>query len=452
MTRRSRKARPQSRRLFGMFGMMGAEHRVALWGSAVEPRSSDSESILDEFIDLDSIATPEDFARALSVLQQRSGMTIAAVAQAAGKSQTVVNDYMRARLLPDERALRDLLNVLKIRSASVLEQWRTARERVNQRVTSMVLSRPYVLAARSILEDRSQAQTDSSHSEETDEADLLFRVYIPSERLYAAEASRLLSLFHDWLITTRGQGVRQSSYRTTSGDMYEFFADASVVQPDLREEFDSFSDFLTLCAENPTVAADLLTSTGLDRASCADLVARFGREVQRLQIDLRHEREQRVLTIRHSLEDQLLENGIDLQAIPTGQLNTMIGSLVPGPSAPESLALLAAPWTARPTAPVTVINNPQIISAMESTIIQNVQGTIHLGLEAKKLLDFIGKFCGQGAATLQSAVYELEDPAAPPAARSAARQRLKNFISQIAGAARDVGVALFTDYLKSKGM
>jgi len=236
--------------------------------------------------------------------------------------------------------------------------------------------------------------TDRVAQDGDDQTGLLFRIYIPSERLYAAEAHRLLSLFRDWLITTRGCGVRQAGYRTASGEMYEFFAD-SVIKSDLHDQFDSFSNFLALCSENPSAAVDLLAPTRIGRGASSDLVARFSKEVRRLQIDLRHERERRILTIRHNLEEELVDNGVDLREAPSSQINALLERLVPGPTAPESLALLAAPWTAQPTAPVTVNINPQIISAMESTVIQNVQGTVHLGPQAKELLALIDRFGGQ---------------------------------------------------------
>jgi transcriptional regulator with XRE-family HTH domain len=404
------------------------------------------EPMPDEIINTDILEMPT-FGEALDRLRRHLGMTMPYLAREAGMSLNTVVACLGGLVLPSRFELHNLLIGLKISDRSQQQQWEYARVRIGiQQGIGGVFTEATTASS------HGQARADPSQSDESAQANLLFRVYIPSGRLYAAEASKLLSLFREWLTATRRYGVRQSEYHASSGKMYEFFVDAPLLQSDLREEFDNFSDFLALCSEDAPAAADMLASSGMDRVSSIKFVARFGKEVRRLQIDLRHEREQRVLTIRHSLEDQLLENGIDLQAIPTRQLNTMIGSLVPRPSAPESLALLAAPWTTRPTAPVTVINNPQIISAMESTIIQNVQGTIHLGLEPKKLLDFIDKFGGQETATLQSAVYELEDPAAPPSVKSSAKQRLKQFLSQVVGFGRDVTVELFADYLRSKGM
>jgi transcriptional regulator with XRE-family HTH domain len=283
-----------------------------------------------------------------------------------------------------------------------------------------------------------------------DNQNLLFRVYIPAKRLYAAEANRLLSLFREWFIATRGQGVRQTGYRTASGEMYEFFADASITHTDIRQEFDSFSDFLTLCSENPQAAADMLAPTGIDRVSSTDLINYFGREVRRLQIDLRHERERRMLAIRQNLEDQLLENRVDLRSIPVNQLNAMVDRLVPGPSAPESLALLAVPWDRQRSAPITLNISPQIITAAESTIIQNVQGIVHLGTQAKELLALIDRYGGQETAVLESAIHELEDPAAPPANRWAAKRLLKKFLAQISETVHDVAIDLLEKYLESK--
>jgi len=283
---------------------------------------------------------------------------------------------------------------------------------------------------------------------------LLLRIYIPADRLYAAEAHKLLSLFREWLVTARGRRIRQSGYSTASGEVFEFYAEDSVqaseVKADLQEEFDSFSGFLWLCSKDPTAATDLLASTGLGRASSMDLVARFGKEARRLQIDLRQERERRILILRHSLEGEMLDTGADLTEQASSQIATLLERLIPGPSAPESLTLLTAHRVRQLPAPVTVNINPQIISAMESTIIQNVHGAVNLAPQAKELLVLVDRFGGREKSTLQSAVYELEDSEAPPEARSAARLRLKKFLGELTGTARNIGVDLLQKYLEHK--
>ena len=290
----------------------------------------------------------------------------------------------------------------------------------------------------------------SSADEDIADPNLLFRVYIPSGLLYAAEAGRLLALFRDWLTTTCGHGIRQSGYRTALGEVYEFFTDTPIVGIDLQERFDSFSSFLSLCADNQSAAADLLAEMNLNSILSSDLVSRFSREVRRLQIDLRHERERRILSIRQSLEQELVENHIDLRQVPSKQLNALFESFVPGPSAPESLGLLAGPETVRQAVPITVNINPQIISALKSTIVQNVQGVVHLDPQAKEILAFIDRFGRNDAVALRSAIYELEDVDAPAASRSAAGRRLKRFLGQCVGTVHDLGLDLLEKYLEKK--
>jgi len=199
-----------------------------------------------------------------------------------------------------------------------------------------------------------------------------------------------------------------------------------------------FSRFLRLCSTDPSAAADALASTGLGRSRSAEFVARFGREVRRLQVDLIHERERRILAIRHDLEEQLVASGVDIGEVPCAQIDALIEHLVPGPSAAGSLT------------PVTLNINQQFISATESTVIQNLQGTVHFGPGARDLLELIDRFGGEQAPLLEAAVRELEDRNARPADRSAARQRLKKFLSQIAGAVHEISLDLVEKYLEAK--
>ena len=298
--------------------------------------------------------------------------------------------------------------------------------------------------------DDSQSAAASSVSDSVTDPNLLFRIYIPSERLYAAEAGRLLDLFHDWLVAIRGRGIRRSGYQTASGEMYEFYADATVVGTDLQQQFFSFSSFLSLCADSPSAAVDFLAVANLGSVVSSDLVNRFGREVRRLKVDLLHDRERRVLSLRQSLEQELVENNVDLRLAPSNQLSALVESLIPGSSAPESFALLAGPQTATSTGPITVNINPQIISALESTIVQNSKASLISARRPRRFCSLIDRFGGDDRYLWRSAVHEIEDVDAPPANRSAARRRLTKFLGQLAGTVQEVGLDLLEKYLESR--
>jgi hypothetical protein len=97
----------------------------------------------------------------------------------------------------------------------------TTQNDVRQRVNTMLRDRglnvrPYrknidrAIMAGSFLDDH--------------ERHLLFRFYVPSGRLYAHEFDTLLGLFRDWLGQTGHAGIRQDSYSTKAGQVFEFFS------------------------------------------------------------------------------------------------------------------------------------------------------------------------------------------------------------------------------------
>jgi hypothetical protein len=303
--------------------------------------------------------------------------------------------------------------------------------------------------ARSRVAASPESVTHPGQGHVDDVESLLLRVYVPSGRLYAGEMHRILGLFGDWLTGARGHGIRQAGYRTQSGEMFEFFADAAVAQPILRQEFDIFTHFLELCAGSPSKAADVLDATGIGKAAGSELVERFGREFRRLRVDLKHERERRMLTLRHSLEGELLEGGVDLDA-SAAEVDSLLERLVPEPSALSPLSALgASSWPPAPY-PGSAYIGQQVINAMEYTVIHNIQGTVSLGVSARELLSLADHFGGPDAVALKSAVHELEDGGAPVDKREATKKKIKSFLGQLSGKVEEIALSVLEKYVESK--
>ena len=228
-----------------------------------------------------------------------------------------------------------------------------------------------------------------------------------------------------------------------SGEINEFFDQGEVERAHI-EEFDRFSEFLALSAENPSAAADLLASAGPGPAYGAELAARYGREVRRLQLDLRHERERRILGIRHSLEEELLKDGVDL---PSNQLNAMVESLIPRPAAREFSALLATPLPGQPTPPISLNIGQQFITSTEGTIVQDVHEPVAVGPQAKRFLALIDRYGSEEKAALESAIHELEDLSSSPPGKSRARDLLRRFLAKLEGTPEEVEIIRLSKYL-----
>lgn len=281
------------------------------------------------------------------------------------------------------------------------------------------------------------------------ESNLLFRVYVPKGRLYAAEADRLLALFHEWLTQVGRHSVRQDGYSTAAGRVYEFFGDADLLPQEMSQQFTEFSNFLDLCASDPDAAEDELSIRGLAPASATDIVTRYGRSVRRINTDLRHERETRMLSIRHRLESELLDIS-EGGHVNSADLDSFVSYLTPSPSASNTFGAMA-PASLPAVPPGTMINiNQQIFQNLEGTVIQSVQGTVHLGTEAKELLKLIASHGGAEAGALESAVHELEDPDARPAERLGAKAKLGAFLLRLRDTVEGAGLAALQKYLESK--
>ncbi len=141
------------------------------------------------------------------------------------------------------------------------------------------------------------------------EQNLFFRMYVPSGRMWALEADKLLQLFRDYLSKVSKVNIRLDQYRTDQGTIFEFHGNDENDQIlGISDKFDEFSRFLDLCVSNPSAAEELLKNDkDVDSKVIYEIVERYSKEAKRLVIDLKHERERRMLGVRHRLEAELTE-------------------------------------------------------------------------------------------------------------------------------------------------
>lgn len=126
---------------------------------------------------------------------------------------------------------------------------------------------------------------------EDTEGGLLFRIYIPNDRLWSGEIDRLLQLFRDYLSRVAGLSVRLDQIRTDRGTVVEFHGHKDDTQQALSSHFQEFSCFLDLCANDPGAAEALLIQRKLGTSEITRILSKYSKEAKRLQIDLKHERE-----------------------------------------------------------------------------------------------------------------------------------------------------------------
>lgn len=271
------------------------------------------------------------------------------------------------------------------------------------------------------------------------DSNLLFRLYVPANRLYESELSDLLRLFHDWLTTVRGQNVRQAGYTTARGRVVEFFGQSREQTTSLEGEFEKFQHFLAL-VETPEQASELLLSLGVDPSRTADIVSRYAIRARRLQVDVRQERERKSLAIRHELESELVDENVTSETIAM-----LVDALLP-----DSPNLTGGPL--RPvleSGPNVVVNN-QWIGTVNGVVAQHVAGDVVNGIEPEELANLIAQYGEANRVDLLNALHELADSSAPQKGRVVARQKLKAFLLNLGGKVGQSALNILQKWLETQ--
>ncbi|MFD0772602.1 hypothetical protein ACFQZ2_01545 [Streptomonospora algeriensis] len=279
------------------------------------------------------------------------------------------------------------------------------------------------------------------------ENNLMFRLYIPNGKLYAEEMSRLLDLFQDWLARVKKEHIRKDGYKTSSGQVFEFFSEESTDPERFVGTLQEFNRFLDIC-ESPEEAIRTLQGIGVNKSEAAEIVRRYGKEVRRLRIDLKHDREQRILSIRHQLESELADSVSSFQ-VDLSQLDALVDRMVPSPE--EEVSSLLALDSHDPLRSSNGIQiHQQFIECVYGEVSQNVAGTQSFGPDAQALIRAIQEHGGSETPDLISSVHEVSDTEARTSDRLTARQKLKEFLIRYRNYIETTAFGLAQSYVENQ--
>lgn len=284
---------------------------------------------------------------------------------------------------------------------------------------------------------------------EQNEHNLIFRIYIPSERIWAGEAERLLQLFRDYLQKASGLNAKHDQFKTNNGVIHEFYGDDETESVSLSEKFQEFTTFMDVCVDNPELAEKSPFLIKLNSREVSDLVSRYVKEAKRLHIDLKHERERKLLNIRHSLESDLSE--YISESKDWDSLYQIIEDSIP-PIHGVSSALnhnTARSISHQPKQNIFI--NSQIIDTFNGVMAKEISGTVNLVPEAKELLKMIEVHSSdKDKSELTSAVHELSDSSVKEIDRITAKHKLKSFILTSASKIGDVATGVLQTFIENQ--
>jgi hypothetical protein len=284
------------------------------------------------------------------------------------------------------------------------------------------------------------------------ERNLIFRLYVPSGKLWSTEADKFLQLFQDYLSKVDQLAVRLDQKRTDHGIIYEFHGQSPRGEHDLSGEFHDFSKLMDLCASNVEAAATLLSSKSLNAKEVTRIIERYAKEARRLQLDIKHEAESKTVSIRHRLESEL----IDLA--PTAEdwraITSVIERAIPPFTAhlPEPSQSLNSVNEAQagPRAHVTYNIRPQFIQTVNGVVAEEVHGSQHFAPEHRQLLELVRTHAPANAKELETAVYEIADNSGKQVDRLKATQKIKAFVIEVGKKTGDVAFSILQKYVEKQ--
>lgn len=259
---------------------------------------------------------------------------------------------------------------------------------------------------------------------------LVFRFYVPANRLWADQARDLMDLFTDYLRRALGLGIRTSQHASAGGTTYEFFGDGEMSPEAVGSRLPAFAEAMDLCVRDPEGAERLLVEQGADASDAMRLVTSYAKRMKRIATDARQEREQKVLTLRHQLENDV--DAIAQDADP-GIIATIVDQIVPrvDPAGSPLLVLrIADPTGPQAAAGVTINYRPQFIERVQGVVTQELNGTRNFGPDALALLEIIRRSGGDRSTELTTALHMLEGGDLHDVTRLDALGKLRAFLAR----------------------
>lgn len=273
---------------------------------------------------------------------------------------------------------------------------------------------------------------------------LLFQIYIPNKRIWSNEFDKFIILFRDFASNVTSEEVKVIQGRTDRGINFSIYSKSKKISSENIEElFNEFAKFLDTCVQNPVSAIKIIEeTTNVPKESIPSLIQKYSKEGKRLMVDLKQERERKLLIIKHQLQTDIseIEIGVDL--------SELLNQTLPQLNSPSDLLSNGS----RTKNQTVIINNQQYINKVEGIVSREIYGNIDFTYADKKLNEVIEEYAEDKAelTLLKSAHNEMKDKGLPQSKKTVAWQKLQKFLSKVSEKVGDVGVHLLKKYLEGE--
>lgn len=271
---------------------------------------------------------------------------------------------------------------------------------------------------------------------------LLFRIYVPNDRIWSNEFDRFITLFRDYASNIANEELKITQNRTDLGVICSLYSiNQDISESEINDLYKQFTSFMDLCSSNPKEAEKLIDELDISEPKKQNILKKYIKESQRLLLDIKQERESKILTIKHKLQNELQEYELSKDVLE------YIDKTVPSSETTKHLT-----FGNQIVQNQTILMNPQIINKVDGIVTNELNGNINFSPEEKELNKLIEKFSEtiSEATELQTSLYELKDKASSKEKKRGAWQKLYGFLGKVGDKVGDVGISLLTKYIEQQ--
>lgn len=254
---------------------------------------------------------------------------------------------------------------------------------------------------------------------------LLFKLYIPNERIWSEQQGKVINLFKDYLNNLFQSNIQLTEKRSRYGNIYELYGELTT-NINLNEQFNEFTKFLNSFNDDITYAKNILENTALSNLEVEKLLNRYHKEARRMLLDMRHEYEEKVLRLRHRIESDVDELDIELSNNDKNIISQFIGNFSIGNNFTE-LANPNIPLLGYGNVDIK-LENSQLVQIVNSSVSEVILGNKQINPDFLKLKELIKKYGKDEAIDLDTALAEVQDDSLSIVERKTAASKLKSFL------------------------
>ena len=143
------------------------------------------------------------------------------------------------------------------------------------------------------------------------EKNLLFKLYIPNERIWSEPQGKIIKLFKEYLNSIFNSNIRLTEKHGRYGNSYELYGEIPG-NIDLNEKFNEFTRFLNSFNDGVKYAQDILEKSNISSIEVQKMLTSYQKESRRLLLDIKQESEQKILSLKHRLEADIENLDVNL--------------------------------------------------------------------------------------------------------------------------------------------